>query len=649
MRGAWPGRGVRECASRPAWSLSLAEVSAALDAGEVTSAEVVEECAARVAHCRASTNAWVSTRLDAAREEAAACDARWEAGAAAAGGAPARSSAVDGVPVGVKDNFATRQGRTTCASRMLEGYVSPFESACTEAWLGVGRGRAGAVSLGKTNMDEMGMGSHGVRGIWGPTVNPWCSVDASTGARVAHVAGGSSSGSAAAVASFQCFAALGSDTGGSVRLPAAFSGVAGFKPTYGRLSRHGLVAYGSSLDCPGILARSAHDAALCFAALLDGGAGADPRRDAVTATDAVAPVPLRHDHKRDRNRDRDHGHEDGHDDGFPEGYPAVYAGAESAARAAALAPGPGAVEDLLRGKRVGIPAEFHVAELTGDMLRCWEETAAACAALGADVVPVSLPRTKDALAAYYIIASAEAASNLARFGGNRYGHAAPFGDEDDARGGGGGGGGGVIGGAGRAAASGHRPQQHPSPWTRATRTQGFGNEVLRRILVGTFVASGSGSEAYLGRAMRLRRAVAMDFGKVFSGEGGVRGRGRDWGVDALLVPTAAGDAPKLDYAIGAGWGETTVGPVRYSAAEEYATDCMTVPFSLAGLPAISLPAGLSARGMPLGLQLVGRLGRDWDLLAMARALEGRLHFQDRLRTRGTFWIPGADPPPVSPE
>ena len=169
--------------------------------------------------------------------------------------------------------------------------------------------------------------------------------------------------------------------------------------------------------------------------------------------------------------------------------------------------------------------------------------------------------------------------------------------------------------------------------------------MLRRILVGTFVASGSGSEAYLGRAMRLRRAVAMDFARVFS----VSGEGGDHrGVDALLVPTAAGDAPKLDYAIGAGWGETTVGPVRYSAAEEYATDCMTVPFSLAGLPAISLPAGLSARGMPLGLQLVGRLGRDWDLLAMARALEGRLHFQDRLRARGTFWIPGADPPPLSP-
>jgi len=596
-RRLFSGESTRSCASeeRPAWALSLAEVSAALDEGSLSSTDVVFECASRVALCRASTNAWVSTRLDAAMEDAERCDARWAEQGGGVGERGRRRSAVDGVPVGVKDNFATVQGRTTCGSQMLREYVSPFESAATGAWLQDG---AGAVSLGKTNMDEMGMGSHGVRGIWGPTVNPWCSVDPVTGERVAHVAGGSSSGSASAVASFQCFAALGSDTGGSVRLPAAFSGIAGFKPTYGRLSRLGMVAYGSSLDCPGILARSAHDAGLCFGALLDGGAGADHRRDAVTST--TAGIALQ--------------------DPFPS--------SEEDARARIKALGVEA-GDSLRGVRVGIPAAFHVAELTGDMLGCWDESAAACAASGADVVPVSLPRTKDALAAYYIIASAEAASNLARFGGNRYGHTAPFDDPADH--------------SSSSSSSGTRQSgeqkaavqaaEHPSAWMRATRTQGFGNEVLRRILVGTFVASGGGSEQYLGRAMRLRRAVAQDLAAVFSS-----------GVDALLVPTAAGDAPRLDYAIGSGWGETTVGPSKYSAAEEYATDCMTVPFSLAGLPVINVPAGLSARGMPLGLQLVGRLGRDWDLLAMARALEGQLKFRQRLRESGTFWIQDAAPP-----
>jgi len=519
-------------------------------------------------------------------------------------------SALDGIPIAVKDNFCIVGASTTAGSKMLRGFSPPTMESTVTARLSA----AGGVLFCKTNMDEFGMGSANINSAYGACINPWMArprtavqssatgsqaekdgegyplgYTSSTGsqsenfaeeARGARVVGGSSGGSAAAVASGVAIAAVGSDTGGSVRLPAAYAGLVGLKPSYGRLSRWGLVPYCSSLDCPGFLTRTVADAA----AMLHATQGIDP----LDATTIVADARLERllismgMDVDDSNRDT------------------VY-----------LKSKPGFP---LWGWRVGIPQEYNVAELSEEVRIAWSSAAAACEALGATVVPVSLPHTGPALAAYYVLAPAESSSNLARYDGIRFGtHAGGAttrqrpqcgGDGSGGVGGNTKGEGGEKRGSGEeaaAAAAGEAIQKtgvvgdafHTAVAT--ARTAGFGPEVQRRILVGTHVMSTDLTARYLEKAQRVRRLVAGDFARVFSGTGGGGAGGRGSGsgsgasghildtgrgVDILLTPTAPTCAPLLHS------------PECAAVTAGYAADVMTVPASLAGLPAMSLPVGL---------------------------------------------------------
>ncbi len=423
-----------------------------------------------------------------------------------------------GLMLGVKDNFCTRSLRTTAGSRILDSHVPLYDAEV------VARARAaGAVVLGKCGMDEFGMGSTGAHSPWPPARNVWAA---------AHAAGGSSSGSAAAVASLCVGAALGSDTGGSVRLPAAYSGLVGVKPSYGLLSRRGLVAYASSLDCPAVLARHVPDAALLLQAL----AAHDPLDP--TAVPAAARTSM----------------------------PPLDAAALAAQK-------PGAV----RGLRVGLPREYHVRELSEAARAAWAMAARWLQEQGAVLQHVSLPHTAFALPAYYIIASAEASSNLARYDGVRYGlRAQP---------------------AGAAAAAGLGSTE---ALMRASRSAGLGREVQRRVLVGTLVLSRAAYDSFYVQAQAVRRLVARDWAAVFAA-----------GCDVLLTPAAVGAAPLLDAA---------AEPTR-----EYASDVMTIAASLAGLPAAVLPVHTHTHAgqarLPLGVQLVAPRLHEHTLLRAARALE----------------------------
>ena len=482
--------------------LGVTEARDGLRARAFTARELAEACLDAIDGA-GLLNAVVTPTPERALAMADAADARL-----AAGDAPD----LCGVPVGVKDLFCTQGVRSQAASDILRDFTPTYESTVTaRLWA------EGAVLAGKLNMDEFAMGSSTESACYGPCASPW----RRRGDNRPLSPGGSSGGSAAAVAARLMPAALGTDTGGSIRQPAAFCGVVGVKPTYGRCSRWGIVAYASSLDQAGVFARSVRDAALVLRAM----AGEDAR----DSTSAPQPVP------------------------------------DFAA----------ALSGDVRGMTIGVPAEYRVEGLSPEIAALWDEGRRMLAEAGARVVDVSLPHTKYALPAYYIIAPAEASSNLARYDGVRYGL--------------------------RAQASGGVTEMF-----EATRAEGFGPEVQRRVMIGAYVLSAGYYDAYYLRAQQVRALVRRDFERVFAE-----------GVDAILTPTTPGPA--------FGLGEVGADdPVAM-----YLQDVFTIPVNLAGLPAASVPAGLSAEGLPLGLQLIGRPWDEAGLLRVADALERAAGFSAR--------------------
>jgi aspartyl-tRNA(Asn)/glutamyl-tRNA(Gln) amidotransferase subunit A len=428
-------------------------------------------------------------------EQAVAADAR-----IADGDAPAMC----GLPIGIKDLFCTKGVASQAGSRILEGFLPEYESTVSGNLLG-----SGAVMLGKLNMDEFAMGSSNETSVYGNAINPW-KVDERD-----LTPGGSSGGSAAAVAADLCLAATGTDTGGSIRQPAAFTGTVGIKPTYGRCSRWGVVAFASSLDQAGPMTKSVRDAAI----MLETMCGYDPK----DSTSADLAVP---------------------------NFEALMSGD-------------------IRGKKIGLPKEYRMDGMPTEIEKLWADGADMLRDAGAEIVDISLPHTKYALPAYYVIAPAEASSNLARYDGVRYGHRAIL-DAGD----------GIT------------------EMYEKTRAEGFGPEVQRRVMIGTYVLSAGFYDAYYNRARRVRTLIKKDFEDVFAA-----------GIDAILTPATPSSA--------FGLGEMTdVDPVQM-----YLNDVFTVTVNMAGLPGISVPTGLDSKGLPMGLQLIGRPWEEGDLLSSAYALE----------------------------
>ncbi len=467
--------------------LTLAQLAAKLAAGELTSLQATDACLARIARHDGLIHAFLHVDEAGARAAARASDAR-----RAAGGARGR---LDGVPVALKDLFVTKDMPTTCGSKILEGWRSPYDGTHVERLQA-----AGAVILGKLNMDEFAMGSSNESSAYGPCRNPWDPT---------RTPGGSSGGSAAAVAARFCFATLGTDTGGSIRQPAALCGVTGIKPTYGRCSRYGVVAFASSLDQVGPLARTAEDCAIVLETI----AGKDPR----DSTSLDAPV---------------------------EAWSAV--GAE------------------LRGLRLGVPEEYFQAGLDPQVERLVRAAMETYRSLGATLVPVSLPHTKYALPTYYVLAPAECSANLSRFDGVRFGLSHRDGNLRELYG--------------------------------DTRASGFGAEVKRRILLGTWALSAGYYDAYYLRAQKVRTLIAQDFTRAFER------------VDALLTPTT----PTAAFALG----EKRADPVQMYLADVYTLSC-----NLAGLPGISVPCGFTTEGLPVGVQLLGKPLDEATLFRAANALQ----------------------------
>src|SRR5262247_1190379 len=474
-------------------SLTLAEARKGLAAKTFTSLELTDAHLKAIEAAR-SLNAFVLETPDQARAMARESDGRIAKGE----GGP-----LAGIPLGIKDLFATKGVRTTACSKILGDFVPTYESTVTsQLW------RDGAVMLGKLNNDEFAMGSSNETSVFGPTISPW----RRKGANTPLVPGGSSGGSAAAVAAGLCLGATGTDTGGSIRQPAAFTGIVGIKPTYGRCSRWGIVAYASSLDQAGPLARTVRDCAI----LLTSMAGHDPK----DTTSVDRPVP---------------------------DYEA-------------------AIGKSIKGMRIGIPKEYRVDGMAAEIDKLWEQGAQWLTAAGAEMVAVSLPHTQYALPAYYIVAPAEASSNLARYDGVRYGLR--------------------VGG------------RDVADMSQNTRARGFGKEVRRRIMIGTYVLSAGYYDAYYLRAQKVRTLIKRDFEKVFAD-----------GVDAILAPAT----PSAAFGIGE---KGAADPI-----EMYLNDVFTVTVNMAGLPGISVPGGLSADGLPLGLQLIGRPFDEEALFSLAHVVE----------------------------
>jgi aspartyl-tRNA(Asn)/glutamyl-tRNA(Gln) amidotransferase subunit A len=475
-------------------SLTVAEARDGLRAKEFTAVELTEAAIAAVEGGDA-LNAFVHKTPDIARAQAAAADKRLALGMA---------PDLCGIPLGIKDLFCTKGVPSQAASRILEGFRPEYESTVTTQLF-----QAGAVMLGKLNMDEFAMGSSNETSCYGNAVNPWKVDDR------ALTPGGSSGGSAAAVAAGLCLAATGTDTGGSIRQPAAFTGITGIKPTYGRVSRWGIVAFASSLDQAGPMTRDVRDAAILLRAM----SGHDPK----DSTSADIPVP---------------------------DFEAMLTGD-------------------IRGKTIGIPKEYRMDGMPDEIERLWADGTAMLRDAGAKIVDISLPHTKYALPAYYVIAPAEASSNLARYDGVRFGHRAKLAQGDGI-----------------------------TEMYEKTRAEGFGPEVQRRVMVGTYVLSAGFYDAYYNRARRVRALIKRDFDEVFAA-----------GVDAILTPAT----PSAAFGLGE---MTDADPVAM-----YLNDVFTVTVNLAGLPGIAVPAGLDRQGLPLGLQLIGRPWEEGDLLNIARSLE----------------------------
>ncbi|MGB3272276.1 MAG: Asp-tRNA(Asn)/Glu-tRNA(Gln) amidotransferase subunit GatA [Xanthobacteraceae bacterium] len=474
-------------------ALTLAEARDGLAAKTFTAVELTDAHLAAMEAAR-QLNAYVLETPDQARAMARAADAaigRGEAGPLA------------GIPIGVKDLFATEGVRTTACSKILGNFVPRYESTVTaQLW------RDGAVLLGKLNNDEFAMGSSNETSCFGPVINPW----RRAGSDAKLIPGGSSGGSAAAVAAGLCLGATGTDTGGSIRQPAAFTGTVGIKPTYGRCSRWGIVAFASSLDQAGPFARTVRDAAI----LLRSMAGHDPK----DTTSVDRPVP---------------------------DYEA-------------------AVGRSVKGMRIGIPKEYRIDGMSAEIEKLWGQGAEWLKAAGAELVEVSLPHTAYALPTYYIIAPAEASSNLARYDGVRYGLRVP-GDN-------------IV------------------EMYENTRAAGFGPEVRRRVMIGTYVLSAGYYDAYYVRAQKVRTLIKQDFETVFAA-----------GVDAVLTPAT----PSPAFGIGEKAGADPV--------EMYLNDVFTVTVNMAGLPGLAVPAGLDTQGLPLALQLVGRPFEEETLFSLGAAIE----------------------------
>jgi aspartyl-tRNA(Asn)/glutamyl-tRNA(Gln) amidotransferase subunit A len=444
-----------------------------------------------------SLNAFAHKTPELALAQARAADARLAAGAA---------PDLCGIPLGIKDLFCTRGVASQAASNILRGFRPEYESTVTSQLFA-----AGAVMLGKLNMDEFAMGSSNETSCYGNAVNPW----RRAGDDAALTPGGSSGGSASAVAADLCLAATGTDTGGSIRQPAAFAGIVGIKPTYGRVSRWGIIAFASSLDQAGPMTKTVRDAALLLGTM----AGHDPK----DSTSADLPVP---------------------------DFEAALTGD-------------------IRGKTIGIPREYRMDGMPAEIEALWANGTAMLKDAGARIVDISLPHTKYALPAYYVIAPAEASSNLARYDGVRYGHRAKLAQGDGI-----------------------------TEMYEKTRAEGFGKEVQRRVMIGTYVLSAGFYDAYYNRARKVRALIKRDFDLAFAA-----------GVDAILTPATPSSA--------FGLGEMAdADPV-----EMYLNDVFTVTVNLAGLPGIAVPVGLDAKGLPLGLQLIGRPWQEADLLNHAYVLE----------------------------
>lgn len=474
--------------------LTALAVREAIQQGHLSAVEACQAALDRIAAADARLHAFHSVDAERAMDRAQRLD-----------GARAPRGPLHGVPIALKDNIVTLGSPTTACSRMLEGYVSPFAATVVERLE-----RAGAVVIGKTICDEFAMGSSTENSAFGPSRNPW---------DVERAPGGSSGGSAVAVAAGMAPLALGSDTGGSIRQPAAFCGVVGMKPTYGRVSRYGLIAYASSLDQIGPFARTVADAAICLEAI----SGADPR----DATASAEPVPA---------------------------YGSALTGD-------------------VRGLRIGVPYALLEQGVDPEVREAFDESLRALAGLGAAIAPVELPHARYAIPTYYLIATAEASSNLARFDGVRYGLRA-------------------------------EGAQTLNEMYDRTRDAGFGAEVKRRIMLGTYVLSAGYYEAYYRKAQQVRTLIRQDYDRAFAG------------VDVVAVPTTPTPA--------FGLGTRTADPI-----EMYLADVFTVSAPLAGLPAISVPCGHTATGLPLGLQLTGRAWDERTLFRAADAYERVTGWKDR--------------------
>ena len=474
-------------------SLTLAEARDGLRHRRFSAGELVDAHLAAMEQARA-LNAFVLETPERAKDMAKACDARLARGEA---------GPLEGLPLAVKDMFCTAGIRSTACSRILQDFVPTYESTVTaNLW------RDGAVLLGKTNCDEFAMGSSNETSCFGSVISPW----RPRGANTPLTPGGSSGGSAAAVAARLCLGATGTDTGGSIRQPAALTGTVGMKPTYGRCSRWGIVAFASSLDQAGPLARTVRDAAI----LLRSMAGPDPK----DATCADLPVP---------------------------DYEA-------------------AVGRSVKGLRIGVPKEYRLDGMPAEIEQLWQQGGEWLRNAGAELAEVSLPHTRYALAAYYIVCPAEASSNLARYDGVRYGLRVEGGDI--------------------------------TAMYEATRAAGFGREVRRRVMIGSYVLSAGYYDAYYLRAQKVRSLIKQDFEQAFAR-----------GIDAILTPAT----PCAAFALGE--------KGRADPVEMYLNDVFTVTVNMAGLPGLAVPAGLDARGLPLGLQLIGRPFDEATLFALGRVIE----------------------------
>ena len=470
--------------------LTITEALEKLKKREISSTELTKAYLERIEKYGTELNCYITTTPERALADAAASDARY---------ASESTLPLDGLPIGMKDLFATKGIRTTAASRMLENFVPEYESTVSQKFID-----AGTVLLGKTNLDEFAMGTFSKTSYFGAPVNPWQKEKRLT-------AGGSSGGATSAIASGLAIGGTGTDTGGSIRFPSAITGLVGMKPTYGLCSRWGCVAFASSLDTPGPIARTVDDAALLLAAM----AGHDPKESTSAKAGSHAHTPL---------------------------------------------------EPILGdGKklRVGVIKEFANVEISSDMKRLFESRIADLKSIGAEVIEISIPNILDALAAYYIIAPAEASSNLARYDGMRYGLR-------------------VEG-------------ENIYDTFKKTRAAGFGEEVQRRMIIGTAVLSSESYEVYFMQAARVRRMIADSFNNAFKE------------CDLIVCPSSAGTAMPLD---------SDLTPLEY-----YALDLFTVAMNLAGIPACSVPAGLATNGLPLGIQVVGKRFDDMRVLQLAKHIE----------------------------